>query len=90
MKIVGYENKFRVEMVVGDTLRSRTAHLLGATVFSLFKKNSSGKMFKMAIEYKFTILSLLFNHFLNKGKIYSSVGRIYSTGPILPSDGKIT
>jgi hypothetical protein len=59
---IGYENKFRVEMVVGylNSLRSRTAYL---QFFSLFKKNSSRKLFKMVIAWKFAILSLLFNHF---------------------------
>ena len=48
LKFVGYENKCTVDMVVGYLYRlwSRTAHL---PFFSVFKKNSSRKMFEMVI-----------------------------------------
>ena len=65
LKFVGYENKCRVEMVVGSLYRlwSQTTHL---PFFSLFKKNSSRKLFKMAIAgnrikvYYFIVIVQLF------------------------------
>ena len=44
------------------------------------KINSFDSLLKLQTDWEYVIFF---------GKIYSSVGRKYSTGPILPSDGQI-